>query len=50
MVQGVQLTDLDSGYNRVAGATSVMQSYYQLIEQPSKGTVGLPVTITGTIL
>ncbi|MCL4340453.1 MAG: glycosyltransferase family 2 protein [Thaumarchaeota archaeon] len=47
VVQGVQLTDLDSGYSRVAGATSVMQSYYQLIEQPSKGAIGLPVTITG---
>jgi len=47
VVQGVQLTDLDSRYSRVAGATSVMQSYYQLIEQPSKGAIGLPVTITG---
>jgi len=48
VVQGVQSPDLNAGYNRIARAVAVTQGYYQFIEQPSKGMMGLPVTITGS--
>ncbi len=48
VVQGVQLPDLNASYNRIARAVAVIQGYYQFIEQPSKGMIGLPVTITGS--
>jgi len=47
-VQGVQLPVINSEYNRIAKANSIIQSYYQLIEQPSKFYIGLPVTLTGS--
>jgi cellulose synthase/poly-beta-1,6-N-acetylglucosamine synthase-like glycosyltransferase len=47
-VQGVQVPDLNANYSRISGATSAIQGYFQLIEQPSKGMIGLPVSITGS--
>ncbi len=47
-VQGVQLPVINSDYNRIAKANSIIQSYYQLVEQPSKFYIGLPVTLTGS--
>ncbi|MEM0097911.1 MAG: glycosyltransferase [Conexivisphaerales archaeon] len=48
VVQGVQAPDLNISYNRIAKAAAVIQGYYQLIEQPSREMVGLPVSITGS--
>jgi len=48
VVQGVQLPVINSEYNKIAKANSIIQSYYQLIEQPSKFYIGLPVTLTGS--
>jgi cellulose synthase/poly-beta-1,6-N-acetylglucosamine synthase-like glycosyltransferase len=48
VVQGVQVPDLNISYNRIAEAAAAIQGYYQFIEQPSKGMVGLPVSITGS--
>ncbi|MGC9209320.1 MAG: glycosyltransferase [Nitrososphaeria archaeon] len=48
VVQGVQLPVLNSESNSIAKANTIIQAYYQLIEQPSKFVLGLPVTITGS--
>lgn len=48
VVQGVQVPDLNISYSRIAEAAATIQGYYQFIEQPSKGMVGLPVSITGS--
>ncbi len=48
VVQGAQLPVLNSESNSIAKANTIIQAYYQLIEQPSKFVLGLPVTITGS--
>lgn len=47
-VQGVQMPVLNTEVSYLAKANSIIQSYYQLVEQPSKFYLGLPVTLTGS--